>query len=108
MSTTATTTTDVLAVDRGPVRDAALILAKHSTLADHVFVFDGDITTRIEMDKAIPFELWGSGSQALWRLLCAIAYIRFEVSMYEVVSRLDHRNRAAVTDAVAALCGGIR
>lgn len=106
--TTTTTTTDVLVVDRGPVRDAALILAKQSTLADHVFVLDGDITTRIEMDKTIPFGMWGSGTQALWRLLSAIAYSRFEVSLYEVVSRLDHRNRAAVADALAAMCGATR
>lgn len=98
--------TDVLIVDRGPVRDAALILAHDSTLAAHVFVVDGDYTTRIEMHPDIPFELWGSGTQALWRLLSAIAYTRHEVSLYEVASRLDRRNSLAVADAIAALCGG--
>jgi hypothetical protein len=104
MSDTTSTITDVLVVDRGPVRDAALVLAKHSTLADHVIILDGDHVTRIEMAKDIPFELWGSGTQALWRLLSAIAYTRHEVSLYEVVSRLDQRNSATVVDAIAALC----
>ena len=100
------TITDVLVVDRGRVTDAALILVYSSTLAEHVFVNRGEHTTRIEIPEGgIPFELWGSGTQALWRLLSAIAYTRHEVSLYEVVSRLDSRNSAAVADAVAALCG---
>lgn len=104
MSTTETVA-DVLVVDRGRVRDAALTLVERSTLADHVTVTDGVWTTQIAMTGDIPFELWGSGTQALWRLLSAIAYTRHEVSLYEVVSRLDQRNIAAVADAIAALCG---
>ena len=105
MTDTATDVLDTLILDRGPVRDAGLILATRSTLADHVVIFDGDYTTRIEMeDEGVPFEMWGSGTQALWRLLSAIAYTRHEVSLYEVVSRLDQRNLAAVRDAIAALC----
>lgn len=101
----ADTIRDVLVVDRGPVRDAALILALDSTLAEHVTITkdDGHVT-QIEMEQTIPFELWGSGTQALWRLLSSIAYTAETVSLYEVVSRLDPRNRAAVTDAIAALC----
>lgn len=95
-----------LVLDRGPVSDAALVLVNQSTLGDHVLVTQHDEwVTQIEMDGAIPFELWGSGTQALWRLLSAIAYTRHEVSLYEVVSRLDQRNSAAVSAAVSALCG---
>lgn len=103
--TTTETVRDVLVVDRGPVRDAALILAQRSTLAEHVTVTDGDWTTTIAMTEGdVPFELWGSGTQALWRLLSAIAYTTETVSLYEVVSRCDRRNTAAVAAAVAALC----
>jgi hypothetical protein len=102
------TVPDVLGVDRGPVRDAALILANYSTLASHVIVLDGDHVTRIEMDKTIPFEMWGSGTQSLWRLLCAIAYSRHEVSLYEVASRLDTNNQVAARHAIGALFGGAR
>lgn len=108
MTETSYTITDVLVVDRGPVRDAALILAHDSTLAAHVFVLDGDHVTRIEMHKDIPFEMWGSGTQGLWRLLQAIASSRYEVSLYEVVSRLDQHNTAVVADALAALCAVTR
>lgn len=99
-----TITQDVLVVDRGPVRDAALILVSRSTLAEHVTVIDGDHVTELQVAEDIPFELWGSGTQALWRLLSAIAYSRYEVSLYEVVLRLDQSNSAAVADAIAALC----
>jgi hypothetical protein len=101
-----TTVMSSLVVDRGPVRDAALLLINRSTLADHVVTSDdGAYGTRIEMDQAgVPFELWGSGTQALWRLLSAIAYTRHEISLYEVVSRLDQPNRAAVSDAISVLC----
>ena len=93
-------------VDRGPVADAALILAERSTLADHVTVAVGDWTVEIAMrTDDVPFDVWGSGTQALWRLLCAISYSRHEVSLYEVISRLDSRNTAAVADAISALCG---
>lgn len=106
MSTT-TTVADVLVVDRGPVRDAALILVAQSTLAEHVDVRDGMHVTEFTMiEGGIPFELWGSGTQALWRLLSAIAYTRHEVSLYEVASRLDQRNQAAVAAAITALFGG--
>lgn len=97
-------TQTTLVVDNGPVANAALILAERSTLADHVTVTSDTFTTRIDMDEDIPFELWGSGTQALWRFLSSIAYSRYEVSLYEVVSRLDRRNSAAVADAVTALC----
>lgn len=50
-------------------------------------------------------ELWGSGTQALWRLLSSMSYSADTVSLYEVVSRLDARNRSAVVAATAALCG---
>lgn len=100
-----TTIRDTLVVDNGPVADAALILCQHSTLAEHVAVERGDWTTTITAGSAIPFEVWGSGTQALWRLLSAIAYSGETVSLYEVVSRLDARNSRAVAKAVAALCG---
>lgn len=95
-----------LVVDAGPVADAAVILAKCSTLAEHVTLTRGERTTEVSINGDIPFELWGSGTQALWRLLSAIAYTGETVSLYEVVSRLDANNRLCVADAVAALCGG--
>ena len=96
---------DTLVVDRGPVRDAALILAESTTLAEHVNITDDGYVTQIEMWGEIPFELWGSGTQALWRLLSAIAYTSETVSLYEVVSRLDRRNSHSVAAALSALCG---
>lgn len=103
--TTTDTVRDVLVVDRGPVRNAAVILARQTALADHVVVLDGPHTTTIEIsEESTPFALWGSGAQALWRLLSAIAYSTETVSLYEVVSRCDPGNRAAVAHAVAELC----
>ena len=97
---------DVLVVDRGPVRDAALILARQSTLSEHVVVLDEGHVTRIEFtDDTLPFEVWGSGTQALWRLLSAMAYSGEVVSLYEVAAACDTRNRAAVAASVSALCG---
>lgn len=100
-----TTIRDILVVDNGPVADAAAILGWRSTLAEHVTVTVGEHTTEVEITDDIPFALWGSGTQALWRLLSAIAYSGEQVSLYDVVSRLDVRNRAAVAQAVATLCG---
>lgn len=102
---TTTDVRDVLVVDAGPVANAALTLVESSTLAEHVAVTHGDWTTEIAMTGDIPFEVWGSGTQALWRLLSAIAYTGETVSLYEVAARCDTRNRAAVAAAVSALCG---
>lgn len=104
-STTEVRTTIV--ADAGPVAQAALILAEDSTLRDHVTVTIGDWTTEVAMSGDIPFELWGSGTQALWRLLSAIAYTAETVSLYEVVARCDSRNRAVVAAALTTLCGGL-
>lgn len=105
-----TTTTDVrtvLVVDAGPVADAAVILVERSTLAEHVTLNVEQATTTVAMSGDIPYDYWGSGTQALWRLLSAIAYTSETVSLYEVVARLDSRNRDAVAAAVSALCGGL-
>lgn len=106
------TTTDVrttLVIDRGPVWIAALILVNNSTLLDHVVVTDDGYTATVEHRAgAVPFALWGSGTQALWRLLSSMAYSGEVVSLYEVTSHLDAGNRAAVADALAAYCGAIR
>jgi hypothetical protein len=93
--------------DPGPVGDACIILATETTLADHVEVYG---TSPINVDvkpDGIPFDLWGSGTQALWLLLCSIAYSADEVSLYRVLSRLDSRNTAAVARAFRALCGEV-
>lgn len=95
-----------LNVDHGPVHNAAVILVQDSTLAEHVIYTPGHSTALIEMrPDDVPFELWGSGTQALWRLLSAMAYTNETVSLYEVVARLDTRNRLAVAGAMSALCG---
>lgn len=102
---------NTLVVDQGPVRDAAYVLIAGSTLKDHVTVTHGigRHPAVIKMTAGgVPFEGWGSGTQALWRLLSAIAYSTETVSLYDVVSRCDQRNTAAVADAVAALCGVVR
>ncbi|SRR6266498_2704033 len=99
-----TTYRTMLAVDHGPVRDAAFALIAASTLSDHVTVTDGHPALIAMSDEGVPFECWGSGTQALWRLLSAIAYSTETVSLYDVVSRCDRRNTAAVADAVDALC----
>lgn len=97
---------DVLVVDNGPVALAAFALVVNSTLNDHVTVTASEWTTRIEHTAGdVPFELWGSGTQALWRLLSAMAYSGETVSLYEVAARCDRRNRRAVAEALAALFG---
>lgn len=101
------TTTDVrttLVVDKGPVWDAVRILVESSTLADHINIADETEWTATVEHRAddVPFALWGSGTQALWRLACSMAYAGETVSLYEVTSRLDARNRAAVSAAVSA------
>lgn len=105
------TTTDlrtVVVADRGPVADAVVILAERTTLAEHVTLTRDDWTATVEHSGDIPFELWGSGTQALWRLLCSIAYSADTVSLYDALSRLDRRNTLAVADAFAALCEAAR
>lgn len=106
MSTTAIRST--LVVDAGPVADAAAILAEQTTLAGHVTLTRGRWTTEVAIADDIPFELWGSGTQALWRLLSAIAYRGEQVSLHEVASRLDTRNSAAAARALAVLFGVAR
>ena len=95
---------DVLVADKGRVANAARILVTRSTLADHVTVTESEWTTTIEPTPGgVPPELWGSGTQALWLLLCAMAYSGETVSLYQVAARCDGPNRAAVADALAEL-----
>ena len=103
MLTTDSTVRDVIVVDSGPVAFAAHILATETTLAEHVTVTRESWTTHIAADGDLPYAVWGSGTQALWRLLAAIAYTADHVSLYEVLSRLDADNTAAVGRAFAAL-----
>jgi hypothetical protein len=107
MSDTITETRSWVYADGGPVADAVRILATATTLAEHVTVHGGE-PLEVEVTGDIPFELWGSGTQALWRLACAVAYSADKVSLYEVASRLDQRNTAAVRLALAALFGDAR
>lgn len=101
---TSTEVRDVIVVDAGPVAEAAVMLAKDSTLSEHATVTRGRSTTEIAMRGDIPFDCWGSGTQALWRLLSAIAYTSETVSLYEVVSRCDSRNRTVIAAAMVTLC----
>lgn len=101
----ATEVRSVLVVDVGPVTDAAIILAGQSTLSEHVTITRGEWTSEIAMYGPIPFELWGSGTQALWRLLSAIAYTGETVSLYEVAARCDNHNRVVAGRALARLFG---
>lgn len=100
-------TRDWVYADRGRVADAVRILATRTTLAEHVTVHESD-PLEVEVTDDIPFDLWGSGTQALWRLVCAIAYVADTVSLYEVASRLDSQNSAAASDALAVLFGASR
>ena len=97
-----------LVVDAGPVADAAAILAERSTLASHVAVTRGKWTTEVTITDDVPFDLWGSGTQALWLLLSAMAYSSETVSLYAAASRLDTRNSIAAAEALYALFGGPR
>jgi hypothetical protein len=106
MSETITERREWIYADRGRVADAVSIFATRTTLAEHVTVHEGD-PLQVEVTSTIPFELWGSGTQALWRLASAIAYSGDAVSLYEVASRLDQRHTAAVADALAVLFGGV-
>ena len=93
-------------IDRGPVSAAVAVLFSQSTLGDHIRIEpDSSTTIRVlHSPNDVPYEMWGSGTQALWRLLCSMAYTADSVSLHEVVSRLDSRNRAAVAAAIAELC----
>lgn len=93
-------------IDRGPVSAAVAVLFARSTLGDHIRIEPaGPTTLRVHHDPdGVPYDLWGSGTQALWRLLCSMAYSAETVSLYEVVSRLDSRNRGAVAAAMTELC----
>lgn len=105
-STNTTRDIRVLYVDSGPVADAARILVETSTLADYLTIRrDGTLYVVEPIEGAVPLDMAGSATWALWRLLKAIASSRYEVSLYDVVSRTDHRNTAAVAAAISALCG---
>jgi len=93
-------------IDRGPVSAAVATLYAQSTLGDHIRVEPAHATTvRVfHNPDGVPYDMWGSGTQALWRLLCSLAYSADTVSLYEVVSRLDARNRRAVATALAEFC----
>lgn len=91
----------------GRVADAVRILATRSTLADHVTVYDDD-PLRVEITDEIPYDLWGSGTRGLWRLLCAIAYSADTVSLYDIAGPLDSANGAVAAEAVSALFGARR
>lgn len=104
-----TTDTDIhteLYIDAGPVSRATATLFAQSTLGEHLRIETTDSgTARVYHDPGgVPFAVWGSGTQGLWRLLCSMAYSRETVSLYEVVSRLDSRNRRAVANALADFC----
>lgn len=107
METSSTNTTQdirVLYVDAGPVADAARVLIERSTLADYLTMRPEGGTFVVEpVEGHYSLELSGSGTWGLWRLLRAIAYSRYEVSLYDVVSRLDPRNRSAVAAAMTEL-----
>lgn len=90
--------------DRGPVADAVRILAAETTLAELVTVHEGN-PLAVEVTGDIPFEVWGSGTQGLWLLLCSIAYTGETVSLYGVASRLDRPNTLAAGRAMATLFG---
>lgn len=103
--TTGTAIRDTLVLDVGPVANAGLILARETTLAEHVTVTADAFTTTVTITDDIPFALWGTGTQGLWRLLSSIAYSSERVALREVIVSLDMTNRAAVARAGAALCG---
>ena len=104
------TTTDIrqwVYADKGPVADAVSIIATGTTLAQHVTVHPGE-PLEVEVTDSIPFELWGSGTQALWLLVCSLAYSAEAVHLYRVASTLDSRNSATVAQALAVYFGGAR
>lgn len=103
---TSTNTRTEAYIDRGPVSAAVAVLFARSTLGAHIRVEAAHATTiRVFHDPGgVPYEMWGSGTQALWRLLCSMAYSADSVSLYEVVSRLDSHNRRAVAAAITELC----
>lgn len=99
----------VLAVDPGPCAKAAATLIVNSTLAQYVTIRrDGMVFVIEPLDATYSLDMAGSATQGLWRLLRSIAYSRYEVSLHDVVSRLDPRNRRALALAMAALCGDDR
>lgn len=97
------TQANVVVVDAGVVRLAAMTLVEESTLADHVTVTEQGGTTMIQMDTSIPYDQWGSGTQCLWDLLAAMSYRDCEVSLYECAARLDRPNSEAAARALSML-----
>ena len=102
---TATEVRTMLVIDKGSTWDAARVLLADSTLRHHVTVTgETDWTVTIEhRADDVPFDLWGSGTQALWRLLSSMVYSSEQVSLYATFSRLDHANTLAAINALAAL-----
>lgn len=101
---TATKARTYVYADPGPVADAVRILATETTLSEHVTIHEGN-PLEVEVTDDIPFEMWGSGTQGLWLLLCSIGYSSETVSLYAVASRLDRRNTAAAGRALSAFFG---
>lgn len=101
------TSTDIrtaLVIDKGPIWEAARILVDHTTLSEHLCGVENDWTVTVEHRPGdVPYELWGSGTQALWRLLCSMVYAGETVSLYEVFARLDQDNTRAAVNAITAL-----
>lgn len=109
MSRTEPEITEVYVDGSGPVWDAVEILVERSTLSQHVLIAPrgpGDTSVyRVYHDpQGFPFDYWGSGTQGLWRLLLSLSRSGYEVSVYEVVNRLDGNNTRVVAAAMAALC----
>lgn len=94
----------IVVTDSGPVRTAALMIALNTTLKDHVIVSDDASMISIP-DDAIPFHMWGSGTQGLWLLLCSMCHSDEQVSIYQVMSRLDRSNLQVAGTALAVLTG---
>ena len=94
-----------LYADGGRVADAIRILSTTTTLSEHVSVHEGD-PLAVEVSGSVPFDLWGSGTQSLWRLASSITSYSDTVSLYEVMATLDRDNTRAVAAALHVLCGG--
>ena len=97
-----------------PVAAAVEYLIAHSTLAPYVTLgrreglFGGVVTEITLSPDEVPYEMWGTATQLLWEFLCSLAGRSVQVNLYEMLSRLDNRNTAAVFEALRILGDGIQ
>lgn len=94
---------------------AARHLVNNSTLAPYIItthrdsLFGSNPVYQFTINPdTIPFGSWGSATQLLWEFLGSLVTRGVQVSIYEMLSRLDTRNTKVVFEALELLRDDIR